>query len=159
MFFFAFQIFTRIIFIYLIACLFTYLFLCIDHIEKVQRRFTKRFVGIKTLTYAQRIHILNLSTLDLRRLHDDLVYCYEIIFGLIDVSCDDYFTFCSSSVTWRHSYKLYKPICTKSVRSFFFTSCVYKCLEQPTNWHFRSLNSFMHAVESTYLSLFLKYEK
>ena len=46
----------------------------IDHIEKVQRRFTKGLVGMKTLSYAQRIHILNLPILELRCLHNDLAY-------------------------------------------------------------------------------------
>jgi len=81
-------------------------FLLSFHIEKVQRRFTKRLGGMKTLSYAQRIHILNLRTLELRRLHNELVYFYEIIFGLIDVSRDNFFTLCSSSVTRGHSYKL-----------------------------------------------------
>ena len=61
--------------------------------------FTKRLVGMKTLSYAQRIKILNLQTLELRRLHIDLVHCYKIIFGLLDVSCEDFFTLCQSSTT------------------------------------------------------------
>ena len=60
----------------------------IDHIETVQRRFTKRLIGMKTLSYAQRLKILNLQTLELRRLHIDLVHCYKIIFGLLDAQCD-----------------------------------------------------------------------
>ena len=59
-----------------------------DHIETVKRHFTKRLVGMKTLSYAQRLKILNLQTLELRRLHIDLVHCYKILFGLLDVSCE-----------------------------------------------------------------------
>jgi len=112
---------------------------------------------MKTLSYAQRIHILNLPTLELRRLHNDLVHCYKIIFGFIDVSRDDFFTLCFSSVTRGHSYKLYKPSCTKSVRSLFFTSHVINVWNSlPTDTDFSSLNSFMHAVESADLSVFTR---
>jgi len=116
---------------------------------------------MKTLSYAQRIHILNLPTLELRRLHSDLVYCYKIIFGVIDVSRDDFFAMCSSSVTRRHRYKLYKPSCAKSVRSLFFTSRVIKFLfySLPIDTDFSSLNSFMRAVQSADFSQFLIYEK
>ena len=65
---------------------------------------------MKTLSYAQRLKILNLQTLELRRLLIDLVHCYKIIFGLLDVSCDDFFTLCQSSTTRGHSYKLYKAV-------------------------------------------------
>ena len=34
---------------------------------------------MKTLSHAQRLKILNLQTLELRRLHIDLVHCYKII--------------------------------------------------------------------------------
>ena len=54
-------------------------------IEKVQRRFTKRLLGLKNLTYKQRLVATNLGTLELRRLCTDLVVCYKIVFGLIKV--------------------------------------------------------------------------
>ena len=45
-------------------------------IEKVQRRYTKRLPGLKNLTYQEWLKHLNLSSLELRRLHADLVMCY-----------------------------------------------------------------------------------
>ena len=53
-------------------------------IEKVQRRFTKRLHGYKNLTYRDRLTKLALPSLELRRLHLDLIYCYKIVFGLIN---------------------------------------------------------------------------
>jgi len=38
-----------------------------------------------------RLKRLNLTTLELRRLHIDLVWCYKIVFGLVDVNIDDFF--------------------------------------------------------------------
>ncbi len=62
----------------------------IDLIERVQRRFTKRLPGMESLSYTARLDKLNLVTLELRRLHIDLIMCYKIVFGLIDVKFDDF---------------------------------------------------------------------
>jgi len=57
-------------------------------IEKVQRRFTKRLRGFNNLSYGSRLARLGLCTLELRRLHFDLILCYKIVFGLVHVNCD-----------------------------------------------------------------------
>jgi len=62
-------------------------------IEKVQRRFTKRLRGYKNLTYTDRSTKLALPSLELRRLHLDLIYCYKIVFGLIKLNFSDFFSF------------------------------------------------------------------
>ena len=63
----------------------------IELIEKVQRRFTKRLPGLKHMSYNERLHYLGLSSLELRRLHLDLIYCYKIVFGVVDVNFSDFF--------------------------------------------------------------------
>jgi len=55
----------------------------IDALERVQRRFTKRLPGFNNSTYAERLSRLNLPTLELRRLHSDLTWCYKILFGCV----------------------------------------------------------------------------
>ena len=40
-----------------------------DCIEKVQRQFTKRLPGLKSMSYTDRLKCLGLTTLELRRLH------------------------------------------------------------------------------------------
>jgi len=47
----------------------------IDALERVQRRFTKRHRGIDLPSYCDRLGLtkLELNTLELRRLHNDLV--------------------------------------------------------------------------------------
>jgi len=49
----------------------------IEAIEKVQRRCTKRLAGLKKLglSYGQRLKLVNLPSLELRRLHTDLLWC------------------------------------------------------------------------------------
>ena len=63
----------------------------IDSIESVQRKFTKRLPGFSQLTYWDRLKRLSLPTLELRRLLHDLILCYKIVFGLINVPCDEFF--------------------------------------------------------------------
>jgi len=58
----------------------------VHNIEKVQRRFTKRLHGLKDLSYAERLQCLNIPSLELRRLHLDLLFCYKIMFGLVCVN-------------------------------------------------------------------------
>ena len=45
----------------------------IELVEKVQRRFTKRLRGLRSLSYCDRLTKLGLCTLELRRLHLDLL--------------------------------------------------------------------------------------
>ena len=37
------------------------------------------------MTYAQRLQYLSIPSLELRRLHFDLLFCYKIVFGLVDI--------------------------------------------------------------------------
>ena len=60
-------------------------------IEQVQRRFTKRLLGLRDLSYEKRLSVLNLQSLELRRLHFDLIWCYKILFGLVCVNFDEFF--------------------------------------------------------------------
>ena len=55
-----------------------------EAVEKVQRKYTKRIIaGLKKLSYDQRLKILDLPSLELRRLYADLLWCYKIVFGVI----------------------------------------------------------------------------
>ena len=47
----------------------------------------------KVLHTNQRLKRLNLLSLELRRLHADLVMCYKIVFGLVKLSFTDFFAF------------------------------------------------------------------
>jgi len=69
--------------------------------------------------YGVRLQRLNIQRLELRRLHSDLIWCYKIIFGLVDTDSCDFFTPCTVVSTRGHRYKLYKKL-TTGVRSNFF---------------------------------------
>ena len=68
-----------------------YLMYDIQAIEHVQRRFTKRLPGFGTYSYGERLQLLQLSSLELRRLRIDLVWCYKIVFGLVNLHTSDFF--------------------------------------------------------------------
>ena len=76
-------------------------------IEKVQRRYTKRLHSLEHMSYSDRLLKLGLPSLELRRLHLDLVYCYKMVFGVVKLKFSDFFEF-SVSPTRGHAYKLYK---------------------------------------------------
>ena len=53
----------------------------------------------------------------------DLLFCYKIVFGLVNVNFRDFFEF-SITNTQGHKYKLFKPRCTSSLRQKFFVDRV-----------------------------------
>jgi len=57
----------------------------VNKVESVQRRFTKRFVCCYGLTYSQQLTKLGIESLELRRLHLDLVYVYKILFDMVEI--------------------------------------------------------------------------
>jgi len=83
----------------------------------VQRRFTKRLQGLRNYSYADRLKLLNLSSLELRRIHSDLACCYKIVFGLTMLKFDDFFQWNSAPQNRGHPYKLYKTNSTCRART------------------------------------------
>jgi len=71
----------------------------IELAEKVQRRFAKRLHELCNLSYCDRLTKLGLCTLELCRLHLDLSYCYNIVFGLVNVNFDDFFALSTNTNT------------------------------------------------------------
>jgi len=92
-------------------------------VENVQHRLTKRLPGFAEHSYSKRLSlpVRKLPSLELRRLRFDLIYCYKIIFGLIDIDCTEIRT---ASVIEGHPYKIYKRHCSYTVRPSFFSERV-----------------------------------
>ena len=38
------------------------------------------------MSYKERLRCIDLHSLELRRLHLDLIFCYKIVFGLVDIA-------------------------------------------------------------------------
>jgi len=79
----------------------------ISKVESVQRSFTKRLHGLNNFDYSKRLCILEIESLELRRLRSDMIYVYKMLFGLVDLNFADYFTLRVDSVTRGHKYKLF----------------------------------------------------
>jgi len=58
--------------------------------------------------------------LELRRLHADLTLCYKIIYGLVLLFCDRFFTIVYDHTTRGHSLKLFVPSPRVNRRQHFF---------------------------------------
>ena len=71
----------------------------------MQKQFAKWLSSLKHLSYDERLAELGIPTLELRRLHLDLIFCYKVIFGLVSVNLDDFFTLSTVSTTRGHKYK------------------------------------------------------
>ena len=62
-----------------------------DEIEKVQRYFTHRLQGLKSFSYTGRLFLLDLESLELRRLKANLTMYFKILHKLVDISVNDLF--------------------------------------------------------------------
>jgi hypothetical protein len=96
----------------------------IVHLESVQRQFTKRLPGLRNMEYDKRLSILNLESLELRRLRFDFILTYKILLGFLDVNKSDFFTVRQNNNTRGHQYKLVSNHCLIDIRKHFFCQTV-----------------------------------
>ena len=104
----------------------------INKIESLQAKFTRflcKKLNLKYNNYHHRCKILNLETLEIRRVKYDLILIYKIVNNLIDLDFSSLFKFNSNLNSYnlrRHKLSLEKPKLVKtSVRSNFFS---YRCI-------------------------------
>ncbi|MCP4976951.1 MAG: hypothetical protein GY931_12385 [Maribacter sp.] len=91
----------------------------INRIEKVQRRFTKRLPFLSDVTYKNRLLFLKTSSLELRRLHLDLVCLYKLLHGHFDIDTSTFFRFKQTS-TRGNSWALVRNHFKTDVKKFSF---------------------------------------
>jgi hypothetical protein len=95
----------------------------INVLEAVQRRATKMICGLSRLEYEERLQILNITSLELRRLRGDLIEVFKILNGFDIVDKENFF--CLSSTNLRgHSLKLYKGSFNTNMAKFSFKNRV-----------------------------------
>ena len=113
--------------------------------------------GFGTLPYADRLRRLNVPSLELWRLHTDLIYCHKIVFGLTDLPLSDYFQVAPLLNTRGHKFKLHKKRWSAIVCSKFFSERVVNTWNNlPSSVDFSSLSSFIRTVKLTDLSDYLR---
>jgi Reverse transcriptase (RNA-dependent DNA polymerase)/Endonuclease-reverse transcriptase len=133
--------------------------LSINLIESVQRKFTKRLPGCEQLDYKTRLTRLNLESLELRRLHLDLICVYKILFGIIDIDATNLFTLSSTSHNTRgHAFKLTGTHCRINIRQHFFAERIVNpwnsLIAKPED--FSDLKSFVRCLNNNDFNLFLE---
>ena len=106
-----------------------WLFKDIEHIEGVQRYFTREIykrARLPRMDYASRLANLNLSSLEYRRVYFDLTMCYKIVNKLLDIDAAEMFTVISNVHSTRgNSYRLQSvTIPRHDCRLYFFSSRV-----------------------------------
>ena len=100
----------------------------------------------------QRLRLLNLDTLEARRLKFDLIYCYKIVFGLVRVNCDNFFVMATSR-TRGHPFKLYKGFSSSTCASFFSERLINRWNRLPDSVDFTSLPCFKTILDTVDFSL------
>jgi len=100
---------------------------------------------MEKLTYHQRLRILELDSLELRRVRADILFTYKPVFGLIDASLHDFFVPRFNKARRGHDYKLYLPPCKTNIRSNSFN---YRVIQK---W-----NSLPNSIDFTSLKIFHK---
>ena len=94
-------------------------------VNVLQKYFTRRVLCRTKLSYMERLSLLKLDLLGIRRIKSDLKMCYKIINGLRDIDSLHYFKVApTSSVTRGHNIKLIKPICSINCQLNFYTNRV-----------------------------------
>ena len=111
------------------------------------------------LPYTERLLLLNLESLEIRRIKSDLKMCYKIVNGLCDLEVTKFFSFAPiSSVTRGHNKKLTKPVCHTNGQLNFFSNRVVNYWNSlpPDIVNAKTLGSFSDKLRSLDLTRFCR---
>jgi len=119
----------------------------INLVEGVQRSFTKRLPGLASLSYADRLALLQLQSLEHRRLLTDLVTCFNIVHGYTALTFEDFFSYSNLKTTRGHRFKIVIPLAKTNVKKYCFSNRIIPIWNSlPPNFvsatstsHFKSL--------------------
>ena len=127
----------------------------IDSIESVQRHFTKRLRGLSNYYYADRLPITQLDSLELRRIHTELVMMYKLQHGLEDSYLCNLVTNNIIHYNRGHAYKLFKDRFRLDIRKFFFMCRVVEIWNSP-DVNALTINKFIRKIKCCNLVKFIR---
>ena len=91
-------------------------------LESVQKLFTSRLPGLQFISYGDRLRILKMHSLEMRRLRSDLILCYKILKGFVAGPPVNYgLTLCNRQ-SRGHNLKLAKEFAVAAARRSFFSN-------------------------------------
>ena len=96
----------------------------IENIESVQRYFTRRLPGLKDLSYENRLNVLNLDTLESRRLKADIILCYKYINNYTIIDMENSITFYKAHRG--HEKHLFTHYSRTDIRKYFWSNRIVK---------------------------------
>lgn len=106
-----------------------------DLIEKVQRRFTKRIIGMNDMEYEDRLKALKLPSMEFRRLRGDMIETFKILRGFYDTNTTKTLYELNDLPTRGHDFKLSKRPFSLTIFEHFFSNRIVN------NW-----NSLPHPI-------------
>jgi hypothetical protein len=115
-------------------------------------------LSIKGVAYCDRLKALGLQSLQERRLRNDLIMTYQILFGYVSLNYEDFFTRSNVSVTRGHKHKLFVRRTRLDIHKYSFAHRVvevWNCL--PNNVvEAISLTGFKTRLNAVDLSKYVK---
>jgi hypothetical protein len=129
----------------------------INDIESVQRLFTRRVAGMENKRYKERLKLLNLPSLELRRLWADLLLCFKIIHGHVAGGPEAFGLRLKAGSTRGHSKKLFAEHTRIEARRNFFSARIVRPWNSLTDKlvNSESIASFKRGVKKCNLKRFL----
>ena len=124
----------------------------INLIESVQRHYTRCIIGMSELDYEKRMRVLDLPSLEYRRMRGDMIEVYKITHGLHDPLTTKSLVTYNNSSTRSNNFKLNKPrVNTKQFQKFFTNRIinVWNNLPQVTV-NANSLNCFKNYIDNNF---------
>ena len=121
-----------------------------DLIENIQRRFTKRIIGMGNRNYEERLRSLKLPSLEYRRARGDMIETFKIIKQYYDHhSTKGFFKLQDKSITRGHPFKIAKQTCKSSAYAHFFTNRIVNQWNSLPNTvvEAESINSFKNRLD------------
>ena len=94
-------------------------------LENVQRRWTKRIDGMSSLSYADRLRSLNLSSVQGRLMRADLLQRWRIFNGKSCIAPEELFDRPPQGRTRGHCHKIFPIFTHTDIRKRFFLSALH----------------------------------
>jgi exonuclease III len=153
----AFKVFVRPILEYASPVWSPHLIKDIVLIESAQRRFTKLLPGLYDVPYMDRLNVLGMESLELRRLKADLKLTFSILHNLTKVNPTTFFRIRGNCYTRGHPLKLIVNKAKKDCRKYFFSNRVVPIWNSlPSELVLSaSLSAFRRGLEEVDLGKFL----
>ena len=130
--------------------------------RNVQRYFTRRLLSKSDLDYTERLKLLGLDSLELRRLKFDLKLYYQIINGLINLNCAKFFQILPVTLETRsHKLQIQKQVFQNNWLNNTFSNRAVDCWnslprEMIEATDFKTFKRMLNVADSTTFYPYMK---